>query len=40
MPSTSAIAEFAVAYADQNQRDYEALQAAIEQGTIKAETGI
>ena len=35
-----AIAEFAVTYADQNQRDYEALQAAIKQGTIKAETGI
>ena len=34
-----AIAEFAVTYADQNQRDYEALQAAIKQGTIKAETG-
>ncbi len=35
-----AIAEFSMTYADQNQRDYEALQAAIKQGTIKAETGI
>ena len=35
-----AIAEFSVTYADQNQRDYEALQAAIKEGTIKAEAGI
>ena len=34
------IAEFSVTYADQNQRDYEALQAAIKEGTIKAEAGI
>jgi uncharacterized protein (DUF2252 family) len=33
-----AIAEFAVAYADQNRRDYDALLAAIEQGRIRAET--
>jgi uncharacterized protein (DUF2252 family) len=35
-----AIAEFSVTYADQNQRDYEALRAAIKRGTIKTETGI
>ena len=35
-----AIAEFSVSYADQNQRDYGALQAAIKRGTIKAEAGV
>ena len=35
-----AIAEFSVIYADQNQIDYEALRAAVEQGSIKAETGV
>ena len=35
-----AIAEFSVTYADQNQHDYEAMQAAIKQGRIKAETGL
>ena len=35
-----AIDEFSVTYADQNQRDYEALQAVIKQGTVKSETGV
>jgi len=35
-----AIAEFSNAYADQNERDYEAMQAAVKQGRIKAETGL
>src|SRR4051794_12993085 len=35
-----AIVEFSKAYADQNQRDYEALSAAVESGGIAAETGL
>ena len=35
-----AMAKFAVAYADQTERDYEALVAAVESGQIIAETGI
>jgi uncharacterized protein (DUF2252 family) len=35
-----ALVEFAVAYADQNERDYQALAAAVKSGRIKAETGI
>jgi uncharacterized protein DUF2252 len=35
-----AIAEFSVAYADQNERDYQAMQSAIESGRLKAETGL
>jgi len=35
-----AIAEFSTAYADQNQRDYEALQAAVKSKRIEAETGL
>jgi uncharacterized protein (DUF2252 family) len=35
-----AIDEFAIAYADQNQRDYEALVAAARSGRIVARTGI
>jgi hypothetical protein len=31
-----ALAEFAVAYADQNERDYQALVAAVESGRVKA----
>ena len=38
--ASASIAEFSVAYADQNQRDYEALKVAIQQGTVKAEAGI
>ncbi len=34
------IAAFAEAYADQNQRDYEALQEAVASGRLKAETGV
>jgi uncharacterized protein (DUF2252 family) len=35
-----AITEFAAAYADQNQRDYEALVAAVDSGRITAERGL
>ena len=35
-----AIAGFAEAYADQNERDYALLTKAIKQGRIKAETGV
>jgi uncharacterized protein (DUF2252 family) len=35
-----AIAEFASAYADQNERDYQALRKAVESGKVKAETGV
>jgi uncharacterized protein (DUF2252 family) len=35
-----AIAAFAEAYADQNERDYEALVAAVKSGRITAETGL
>ena len=34
-----AIADFAVAYADQNDRDYEAFKAAIDSGQISAHEG-
>jgi uncharacterized protein (DUF2252 family) len=36
----NAIAEFAVKYADQNERDYEAFTAAIESGRLSAERGV
>jgi hypothetical protein len=35
-----AIAQFAVAYADQNERDYQALQRAAATGRITAEHGL
>jgi len=35
-----AIGEFAVAYADQNERDHQALVAAVKAGRIPAETGV
>jgi len=35
-----ALAGFAEAYADQNQNDYEALEAAVASGRVKAETGV
>ena len=35
-----ALAEFAVAYADQNERDYQALSAAVKSNRVKAVTGI
>jgi uncharacterized protein (DUF2252 family) len=35
-----AIADFAEAYADQNERDYEALLAAVKSGRLRAETGL
>jgi hypothetical protein len=36
----NAIADFAVAYADQNERDFEAMQAAHASGRIEAEMGV
>ncbi len=36
----NALAEFAVAYADQNERDYQTLAAAKESGRIKVGTGV
>ena len=35
-----ALAAFAEAYADQNERDYDALKEAVESGRVKAETGL
>jgi hypothetical protein len=35
-----AIADFSVAYADQNERDYQALVDAVDSGRIVAETGL
>ena len=35
-----AIADFAVAYADQNERDYQALADAVKSGRLEAETGL
>ena len=35
-----ALATFAEAYADQNERDYRALQAAVDSGAVSAETGL
>ena len=35
-----AMVEFSKAYADQNQRDYAALEAAVKSGRIKAEKGL
>ncbi len=35
-----AIVEFAEAYADQNERDYQELAAAVKSGKITAETGL
>jgi hypothetical protein len=35
-----AIADFAEKYADQNERDYAALQAAVKDGKVQATTGI
>jgi Uncharacterized protein conserved in bacteria (DUF2252) len=35
-----AIAAFAEAYADQNQRDFEALQRAVADGRVTARTGL
>jgi uncharacterized protein (DUF2252 family) len=36
----TAIADFAEAYADQNERDYKALQTAVEAGRLDAQTGL
>jgi uncharacterized protein (DUF2252 family) len=35
-----ALADFAEAYADQNERDYQALQAAVDEGRVAAEEGL
>jgi hypothetical protein len=35
-----ALSAFAEAYADQNERDYDALEQAAESGRVKAETGL
>jgi len=35
-----ALSEFGEAYADQNERDYDALKEAVESGRVKAETGL
>ena len=35
-----AVADFSIAYADQNERDYQAMQTAIEQGRLTAEAGL
>jgi hypothetical protein len=35
-----AIASFSAAYADQNERDHQALLDAVKSGRIKAETGV
>ena len=34
------MAEFAETYADQNERDYEALKEAVESGRVIAQTGL
>ena len=38
--SDRAVAHFAVAYADQNERDYEAFAAAVETGRLESEAGL
>ena len=38
--STAPIAAFAEAYADQNERDYEAFSAAVKDGRLDAQTGV
>jgi hypothetical protein len=35
-----ALVEFAEAYADQNERDYQALVSAVENGRVSAQTGL
>jgi predicted alpha/beta hydrolase len=35
-----AIADFAAAYADQNERDYQAFTAAVDSGRLTAQTGV
>ena len=35
-----AIADFAAAYADQNERDYEAVVHAVKSGRLEAQTGL
>ena len=40
LASTGALAAFAEAYADQNERDYAALQEAVASGRVAAEMGV
>ncbi len=40
IPFEEAIADFAVAYVDQTERDYQALVDAVKSGRLTAETGI
>jgi hypothetical protein len=35
-----ALVEFSKAYADQNDRDYQALKNAVDSGTLEAQTGV
>jgi hypothetical protein len=35
-----AIADYSAAYADQNERDYDALKKAVQNGQVKAQTGL
>ena len=35
-----AVGDFAVAYADQNERDYETFAAAVQSGRLEAQTGL
>jgi hypothetical protein len=35
-----AIADFAIAYADQNERDFEAFEQSVKSGRVAAETGL
>jgi hypothetical protein len=39
-PFDQAIADFSAAYADQNERDYEAFRAAVDSGRLTARTGV
>jgi hypothetical protein len=38
--SDRAVADFSAIYADQNERDYEALDRAVKSGRVPAETGL
>ena len=40
MASATGVASFAEAYADQNERDYDALRQAAASGSLAAETGL
>ena len=40
MSSTGRSRSFAESYADQNERDYDALKQAVDSGRVKAESGL